>query len=267
MAGIMIKADDFIAKRKAIRKNQRYIGVEIEMGLKSRTTRSQIKKLVEAPVGLEGRIKEQEIMRYAGEDGTGIEYSILPTQLEIWLENNPTLAEIKKRFDEASSLLKAEPGNGVHIHYSIKPEDPEDLPLRALWFSAHASSILEKIAGRSSHWAQPLIIREPTYDKFKKNRNQDYSYNSKSLQFTYKPGIRTLEWRGPKSTNDFNQIVDWVKFYHNLIELLSKPTWQDIPICAIVPRSIESALRREERSLNNIEKRTIITKEGAKICV
>ena len=30
MAGIMIKADDFIAKRKAIKKNKRYIGVEIE---------------------------------------------------------------------------------------------------------------------------------------------------------------------------------------------------------------------------------------------
>ena len=65
MAGIRIKATDFIAKRKVIRKSQRYIGIEIEGRLTPETKIKNLEQIIEAPIGLEGRVKEQKIMRYA----------------------------------------------------------------------------------------------------------------------------------------------------------------------------------------------------------
>ena len=261
MAGITVRASDFIAKRKAIRKNQRYIGVEIEMGLKSGTTKRGIEQLIETPIGLEGRIKKQEIMRYAGVDGTGIEYSILPIQLELWLESNPTLDKIKNRFDQISKKLKPEPGNGIHIHYSLRPEDPKDLPMRALWLNKHAQNILEKIAGRSTHWAGEPMFSEEHYDEFKKRSN--IWENSKSVQFTYKPDIKTLEWRGPRSTYDFQRIQACVKFYDRLMIYLKSPEWENIPIGQMANNIMGGFLAKEQRELNRRERATIITKEGA----
>lgn len=139
-----MKATDFIAKKKVIRKSQRYIGIEIEGGLKTTTKLKDLRQIIEAPIGLEGRVKEQQIMRFAGQDGTGIEYSILPTQLEIWLTDNATLGKIEQRFNTIAKQLKPERGNGIHIHYSIKPEDPKDLPMRALWFNKHAQTYWKK---------------------------------------------------------------------------------------------------------------------------
>lgn len=263
MAGIRIKATDFIAKRKMIRKSQRYIGIEIEGGLKPGTKIKNLEQIIEAPIGLEGRVKEQKIMRYAGYDGTGIEYSILPTQVEIWLTDNQTLDKIEYRFNKIAKQLKPERGNGVHIHYSLRPEDPKDLPMRALWFNRHAQSILEKVSGRSTHWADAPTFLEQNYDKFKERKN--LWQNSKAVQLTYKSDFKTLEWRGPKSTDNFQQIKAWVRFYCDLMEYLRSPEWKDIPVQAIMNSSLSSIMYEQQTTLNSKERATIITKKGATI--
>lgn len=125
------------------------------------------------------------------------------------------------------------------------------------------SNILEKVAGRSSHWADAPNFQEQDYDKFKSHTN--IWINSKGIQLTYKPDFETLEWRGPKATNDFKQIKAWVEFYCNLMEYLRSPKWKDIPVRGIINDSLSQIMCEQQTTLNNKERGTIITKKGATI--
>lgn len=161
--------------------------------------------------------------------------------------------------------------SGTHIHISqLETDDLDKINDNLYWVTAGFGEQIQKIFGRSSHWCRPpeaknqegeLIISpvellKITYPKPKQTPKQD-NYTKSRMFNIHSYG--TYEFRGGKSSTNILEILAWVQFCYNIVDICA--TTDDITKVKFSEFLTGVHIRRYVKTLKKSKAREITPKE------
>lgn len=175
-----------------------------------------------------------------GYDGGDKEFVIHPDSYNYFKRGG------SKRFKQVVNYLseytEADKASGTHIHISqLSSDDKQKTWDNLYWCMCGFGLEMQKIFGRSSNWTCPpkvSRIMEGLYDynlpgvfKMSYVKPKDMKKIATNVYETKHTMINrhrcgTYEFRGPKSSHDLEEILAWVQFCHNMVEICA--TTEDI---------------------------------------
>ena len=201
---------------------QRAIGVENE--LHTRLSHNSAKH--ERPSDSLFRMIAGKIGRENHYDSGAIEFTTHPIRIS-YAKSKTGYKEVSQYFERLKSITEVSRTNGTHIHISILREDHPLLEVRVLVIATAFYRQLQKIAGRETHWAQRANLREVSIDGAVEwlgtdRFNRNVSYRGRSGTILGPSRYQTLEFRGPKGTNDYEEILAWTELLENIVRVSNR---------------------------------------------
>lgn len=226
---------------------------------------------------IEKQMKEQKIkfpIAAWGRDGGDKEFVTEPDSISFFNGGG------SKRFKEVMAYLDkntlADQRSGTHIHIGFIPSDDVfRIRENLYWFMMAFGEQVQKIFGRRSHWAKvpqfkgcglmdSNLINEVEYPK-PKSISEDTITGCHPKGFIYVKRDHTIEFRGPKASHDIKEVLAWVQFCFNMVEICSKESIIDVPFAAAIKgthiqRYLKTLEKSKERQITLAEKRQRISR-------
>jgi len=194
---------------------ERHIGVESELWVKTDSYQE---------VGhFEHRLKENWLLQSVGFDGGGREFRTNPIRIKSLLKQVTGRKYLTLYYAHLKNHTEVTESGGTHIHISILDGDHKNMESNAFALSTVFYEQFQKIAGRKTNWARKDGAGLKTIDDCKKYCD-DREREAGSRVYYMKGSMlgptshKTLEFRGPKGSNDVNEILAWVDFLNNVVK-------------------------------------------------
>lgn len=199
---------------------ERHVGIENELGVPSRSSGFYGNLSVEASSALIRRGMLQSI----GQDGGGREFRTTPISLKS-LKQVRGYKYLCEYYDILQKNTQVLGSGGTHVHISILDKDHPNMESNATAMGIAFFVQFQKIAGRQTHWAGRFQgsdidgVRRVLAQCKSRDGNRIYSRYSSMLNPTRH---KTLEFRGPKGSNDKLEVLAWVEFIENVVKLANR---------------------------------------------
>lgn len=284
----------------------RTVGLEIETKVKNQSSifydfeynNARNRNLVEADERIRAELKKFPIANW-GRDGADKEFVLHPDSITLFKRGGS--ARLRQVFKYLKENCKPATASGTHIHISILPgEDINKTWDNIYWFQLTCAEQMQKIFGRTSHWAQDPIYstinniardhKIAMYDisaeviSVNQDEMKDYThkiYSGKNMMVQPHGNrwfrdyddkgtihdVSTFEFRGPKSTVNIEEVLAWVEFCHNIVDLCSQGPIDNRRFSEFlkgthISRYVNSLKRTKERTITLTEMRQIIGKKA-----
>ena len=233
---------------------ERHIGVESELGIKS----SPI--IRELPDGLELKLNKKGLLHSVGYDGGGREFRTNPIRVKSLLKQKLGKRYFEGYYMELRRHTTVLPTGGTHIHISILDSDHENMEANAVALSSAFYREFQAISGRQSSWAPKLSFS--TYDDLKQylasRRQPNRSYYTKGYMLS-PTAHKTLEFRGPKGSNNPEEVLAWIDFINRVVEVANRQSvngvkFGDLIKGPYITKYVKSLIRRHELSKDDLNK-------------
>lgn len=194
---------------------ERHIGIESELGVGSN------REIL--PLGLESKLQEKGLLQGIGFDGGGREFRTNPISCKSVLKQVRGRKYLEAYYVELSSCTTVLDSGGTHIHISILDSDHENMEANAVALATAFYEQFQKISGRSSRWARKFGFNR--LDEIKQYLNQ---YRNSSRAYSLKGSMlaptrhKTLEFRGPRGSNNCEEILAWVDFVDRVVKVANQ---------------------------------------------
>lgn len=238
-------------------RKSRAIGIENEMGLvlenvKENLLRGNIYlKTEEVP-------KEEWIREiHGGNHGAGHkihEFKTIPLSLDKDIRKRNRL--LKKYYEEMSKFTEVTNGAGTHIHISIIEKDNPDIVPRVLLIASTFFTEIQKIAGRTTHWAKNPQCKNIAMAR-SVAQNMRYSHQEGAPMYARRyynitPTSRgTLEFRAPKGSTNYSEIQAWIQFLRNIIDAANRESIEGLRFEELLKgRALEAYVKKFKRPRN-----------------
>lgn len=242
--------------------SDRHIGVESELGING----GNIERL---PSGLEDKLQEKGLLQDIGFDGGGREFRTNPISCKSVLKQVRGRKYLEAYYIELSHHTTVLDSGGTHIHISILDSDHVNMEANAVALATAFYEQFQKISGRNTHWARSFGLE--TIDEVKNYLNarrigdsRVYGIKGSMLGPTRH---KTLEFRGPKGSNNIGEILAWIDFVNRVVEVANRESVDGVKFGDLIKGSyiteyVENLPRNRrlsERDLNrklNVEQLT-----------
>jgi len=207
--------------READLKAVRHIGIESELLV----TTGNYQRVTQA---VQNKINKRGMLQSVGMDGGGREFRTQPISIKS-LHQVRGAQYLKEYFDMLKSMTNVIESGGTHLHISVLDSDHPNMEANAVALGVSFFEQFQKISGRNTHWADDFSRH------FGTERNiesiTDYISRSKSggrRAFYCKGSMigptthQTLEFRGPKGSNDADEILAWAQFVENVAKVANR---------------------------------------------
>lgn len=200
----------------------RHIGVESELGIKNNGRYDDISDI-------EYGCRKRGLLQSVGYDGGGREFRTNPISIRSLkqVRGFKYLTEYYEVLNKGTEVLDT---GGTHIHISILNTDHDNMEANATAMAIAFYEQFQKIAGRRTNWARKSS--GSTIETVKKN----LAFNRRTSERTYylkgsmlnPTSHQTLEFRGPRGSNDCAEILAWVEFIDNVVRLSNRESIEGI---------------------------------------
>lgn len=140
-----------------------------------------------------------------------------------------------------NGAMEPDENSGTHIHISSLSSDVKTTYNNIYWFCMAFAPQIQKVFGRISHWAKTPL--PPDYFE-KRSQGTVKLYEvpkiRPQIQNVFNKGSMVInrgnryEFRGPKATNDLEEILAWVEFCHNIVEVCARGYIQEVPFADVL---------------------------------
>lgn len=201
---------------------KRHIGVENELGVRCEAE------------AIEAELDKRGLLHSIGWDGGGREFRTNPIAVH-------TLKQVRgfRYFTEYYGVLKKNTAvietGGTHIHISILNDDHKNLEANVTAMGVAFYTQFQKIAGRKSSWASRRNFSTLKQVQDEISCIQAFNRDKKNRLCGMKGGMiaptyhQTFEFRGPKGSNDSEEILAWVEFLNNIVTVCNRESIEGIP--------------------------------------
>lgn len=189
---------------------------------------------------VEGKLAELKI-GYGGwgYDGGGKEIVSLPDSFTKFEKGG------SERFINLVNLVNGamspDEQSGTHIHISKLESDVKTTYENIYWFCMAFAPQIQKVFGRISHWAKTPLPPD-FFEKYGETNKKLYEVPKirPEVRNVYNKGSMVVnrgdryEFRGPKATNDLEEVLAWIEFCHNIVEVCAKGYIQEVPFADVL---------------------------------
>lgn len=131
--------------------------------------------------------------------------------------------------------------SGTHIHVSKLESDVKTTYENIYWFCMAFAPQIQKVFGRISHWAKTPLPPD-FFEKYGETNKKLYEVPKirPEVRNVYNKGSMVVnrgdryEFRGPKATNDLEEVLAWIEFCHNIVEVCAKGYIQEVPFADVL---------------------------------
>lgn len=194
----------------------RHIGVENEL---------RVNGSIEA---ITKELSRRGLLQSVGWDGGGREFRTNPISVRS-LNQVRGFKYITEYYGELHKGTAVVESGGTHIHISILNTDHPNMESNATAMAIAFYEQFQKISGRKSHWAPRGQHRTLSgvidYLSLRKYSGRVYGLKGSMLNPTHH---QTLEFRGPKGSNDSKEILAWVEFIDNVVRACNRENIEGI---------------------------------------
>jgi hypothetical protein len=177
---------------------------------------------------IEKGLSKRGLLRSIGFDGGGREFRTHPISVRSLnqIRGFKYVTEYYGLLSKNTTVLNS---GGTHIHISILNTDHENTESNATAMATAFYEQFQKISGRKTSWASQR--REHTIEEIRnflesrKSESRTYSTKGSMLNPTYH---QTLEFRGPKGSNDSKEVLAWVEFLDNVVKTCNRESVEGI---------------------------------------
>lgn len=201
---------------------ERHIGVESELG-----TEGSYRE--DLPSGLEEKLNKNGLLQSIGYDGGGREFRTNPISVKSLLKQVKGRRYFSGYYMELSHHTTVLSSGGTHVHISILDSDHENMEANAVALATAFYDQFQKIAGRKTSWAYNLS-RETNIRTFE-DIKEYVNGSSRGDRTYYMKGSmlgptkhKTLEFRGPKGSNNPEEILAWIDFVNTVVKVANRPS-------------------------------------------
>lgn len=196
----------------------RHIGVENELGVTGQVQ------------AIQQELSKRGLLQSIGYDGGGREFRTNPISVRSLsqVRGFKYLTEYYGELKKGTTVLKS---GGTHVHISILGTDHPNLETNATAMAIAFHKQFQKISGRETDWAYRMSY--PTLEavencirSHKSMHSRTYSLKGSMLGPTHH---QTFEFRGPKGSNDAEEILAWVEFLNNVVKACNRKSIEGIP--------------------------------------
>lgn len=226
----------------------RHIGVESELRVNDYSMESHIVD----------ECKKYEIVQSIGYDGGGREFRTIPIDIRSLkqVRGYRCFTDFYGALEEHTNVIRS---GGTHIHISILNDDHPNMEANATAMAIAFYRQFQKISGRDSGWAYRLnynTLKEViNYVNSDRREGRVYGGRNSMLDPTYH---QTLEFRGPKGSNDHEEILAWIEFIDNVVRVCNQESIENIPFKRLLRtkrikayvKSLEGWRRLTDKELN-----------------
>lgn len=195
---------------------ERHVGVESELGIRGR-------KREDLPPELEPTLEATRLLQSIGYDGGGREFRTTPISVKSLLEQARGRKRFEDYYQELSRCTEVLSSGGTHVHISLLGSDHVNIEANAMALATGFFEQFQKVAGRQSPWANKL--NATSWDEInkwlRKHRASPHLYRAKGSMFA-PTGHKTLEFRGPKGSNSFTEVLAWIDFVNCVAEVANR---------------------------------------------
>lgn len=195
---------------------KRHVGIENELQV-----RGDIQPIAQA-------CSRRGLLRSVGWDGGGREFRTVPIATHT-LKQVRGYKYVKEYYTELNKSTAVIDSGGTHIHISILSTDHANLELNVTAAAIAFHRQLQKISGRRSYWAPKpswaTIDRVRKEIEGRKYGERAYQMKGYMLNPTYH---QTFEFRGPKGSNDSEEILAWIEFLDNIVKVCNRESIEGV---------------------------------------
>lgn len=200
---------------------KRHIGVESELGINPINVGTITKKC-----------SKRGLLQSVGYDGGGREFRTNPIAVHTLkqVRGFNYLIEYCGALKGSTVVIKS---GGTHIHISILNSDHENMESNATAMAIAFYRQFQKISGRETHWANRHTlttlqqVRTLLAERKFENDGGARTYNLKGSMLA-PTQHQTLEFRGPKGSNDYKEILAWIEFLNNVAGICNRKSVQGV---------------------------------------
>lgn len=180
----------------------------------------------DAELSGEGRdaIYDTRILESIGFDGGGREFRTIPIATRT-LKQVRGCRYVRQYYAVLKKEARVHSSGGTHIHISILDTDHESMEANAIALATAFFPQFQKIAGRKSHWAErPPRSNITAIRTHIKECNRYYGARKvgRSYHILTATSHQTLEFRGPKGSNDADEMLAWAEFLENVVKVANR---------------------------------------------
>lgn len=198
---------------------ERHVGIESELRVHH--------QYQGVPGGLVEKVNKRGLLQSVGFDGGGREFRTNPISIKslYQVRGKKYLTEYFESLQPETDVVST---GGTHIHISILNDDHPNMESNATALAMTFYEQFQKIAGRKTHWARRFgngAYR--TLDEVK-TCIQRYKNNTDDRTYCLKGSIlgptrhQTLEFRGPKGSNDPEEVLAWIEFLEAVVRAANR---------------------------------------------
>lgn len=212
---------------------ERHIGVESELGVKGCERYSE-----NLPDDLESKLSEKGLLQNIGHDGGGREFRTNPISVKSLLKQVRGRKYFEGYYMELKHHTTVLGSGGTHVHISILDSDHENMEANAVALATAFYQQFQKIAGRKSSWAFKMEVK--TFEQVKeqlgrsRRSNRVYEMKGSILGPTYH---KTLEFRGPKGSNNSEEILAWIDFLNGVVKVANRKSVNGVKFADLIKGS------------------------------
>lgn len=184
---------------------------------------------------IETEISKRGLLQSVGYDGGGREFRTNPISIRS-LKQVRGFKYISEYYTVIREHTRVVKSGGTHIHISILGTDHPNLEVNATAMGIAFFNQFQKISGRKTNWAYRLEMRtlqevRDMLARYKMPNQRTYSRLSSMLNPTR---YQTLELRGPKGSNDKEEVLAWIEFAENIAKVANRRSIEGIPFSKLL---------------------------------
>lgn len=236
---------------------QRAVGVENELFTKNQRRKYRFQMLSNSDFRkLAGQVgKEQH------PDCGAIEFTTRPMRLS-YLKSKTGKEQLEQYYQRLQNETRISRTNGSHVHISILETDNDLLVERVLVIATQFYPQIQKIAGRQSiNWAASPNLQNMEAAKDNTSRRKCNKNGTKtgpyirSFHIITPTAHKTLEFRGPKGSNDPMEIMAWIEFMENIVRVANRKKLKTLKFSELLKGQYISQYASKLRDWRYIAKR------------
>lgn len=174
-----------------------------------------------------------------GYDGGGKEFVSMPDSINLYKAGGSE--RLINLVNMIKQCTKPDAASGTHINVSKLSSDVKTTWNNLYWFCMCFGPQLQKIFGRRSHWANIPLPRDYFYSNmdsttkvFEAPKKQPESMPVQSKGSIIVDKGNRYEFRGPKATNDIDEVLAWAEICNNIVDICANGYIQEVPFSDIL---------------------------------
>lgn len=234
---------------------ERHIGIENELIVGT--------QYQEVPPNITEKLRQRGFLNSVGHDGGGREFRTNPISIKSLLKQVKGNKYLCEYYDTLKSITKVADSGGTHLHISILNSDHPNMEANATALGVAFFEQFQKIAGRKTSWARSFGERQQAttlagvkerVNSHKSTRGRTYYLKGSMLGPT---NHQTLEFRGPKGSNNKVEILAWAEFLDNVVKYANRDSVEGVKFGQLLEGNYISSYARGLKLLRRLSKKDL----------